>query len=169
MLSGFIPGVPAEHADAEGRGKLHVSGCASGEADDSGAGGGDEGGVKLASASEAADVEVNEGDEDEGEAGGGQSRGPVVDAEFFEGEHGAPVVEGWFFEPGLSPKHGRDVVVALEHFARHLRITRFVRADQSKARAAKDGNEAIEKKNAVRMKRVAASSTVSKTGKRESM
>ena len=38
---GFIPGIPAQHADAERRGQLHICGCAARETDDSGAGDGD--------------------------------------------------------------------------------------------------------------------------------
>ena len=38
FLAGFVPGVPAEHADAEGRSELHVGGGSAGEADDGDAG-----------------------------------------------------------------------------------------------------------------------------------
>ena len=72
LAVGLIPCIPAQHADAEGRGELHVGRCAARKADDSGAGGGDERGVKLASAAEAADVEIDERDQDEGEAGEGR-------------------------------------------------------------------------------------------------
>ena len=34
FLAGLVPGVPAEHADAEGRGELHVGRGSAGEADD---------------------------------------------------------------------------------------------------------------------------------------
>ena len=158
---GFIPGVPAEHADTEWRGELHVGRCAAGESDDAGAGGGDEGRVELASGAEAAHVQVDEDDQGEGEAGRGQAGGPIVNAEFPEGEHGAPVIEGRFFEPGLAVEDRGDEVVAGEHFAGDLGVARLIGADQPEGRAAEDGNESIKEekggqpKESKRLQRVA--------------
>ena len=108
LLAGLVPGVPAEHADAEGRGELHVGGGAAGEGDDGDAGDGDEGGVEVAAGAEASQVQEDEDDEEGGAGGGGQAGGPVGDAELLEEAHGAPVVEGGLFEPGLAVEDGRD-------------------------------------------------------------
>ncbi len=106
FFAGLVPGVPAQHADAEGSGELHVGGGSAGEADDGDAGGGDEGGVEVASGAEAPHVEEDEDDEDEGGGGGGEASGPVGDSELLEEAHGAPVVEGRLFEPGLAVEDG---------------------------------------------------------------
>ncbi len=74
LFAGLVPGVPAQHADAEGRGELHVGGGSAGEGDDADAGGGDEGGVEVASGAETPHVEENKDDEGEG-AGGGREAG----------------------------------------------------------------------------------------------
>ena len=103
---GLIPGVPAEEADGERRGHLHVGGSAAGEADDAGAGDGNEGGVEVAAGPESAHVQVNERHHDEGEGGRGQARAPVVDAELLKDEHGAPVVKGGLFQPGPAVEIG---------------------------------------------------------------
>ncbi len=108
FFAGLIPGVPAEHADAEGCGELHVGGGSAGEADDGDAGDGDEGGVEVASGAESPHVEEDEDDEGEGGGGGGKAGGPVGDAELLEEAHGAPVVEGGFFEPGFAVEDGGD-------------------------------------------------------------
>ncbi len=108
LLAGLVPGVPAEHADAEGRGELHVGGGSAGEADDSDAGGGDERGVEVASGAESPHVEEDQDDEDEGAGGGWEAGGPVVDAELLEEAHGAPVVEGGLLEPGLAVEDWGD-------------------------------------------------------------
>ena len=143
LAVGFVPRVPAEHADAEGRGQLHVGGGAARKAENRGAGGGDQRRVQLPSVAEAPDVQVDEHHQHEGEAGRGQTGGPVVDAKFAEGEHGAPVVEGRFFQPGMRPQNRSDVIATREHLARHLRVTGFVGADQAEAVAAEDRHEAV--------------------------
>src|SRR3981081_1023629 len=106
LLAGLVPGVPAEHADAERGGELHVGGGSAGEGDDSHAGDGDESGVEMASGAEPPHVEEDEDDEGEGGGGGGEAGGPVGDAELLEEAHGAPVVEGGFLEPGVAVKDG---------------------------------------------------------------
>ena len=108
LFAGFVPGVPAEHADAEGRCELHVGGGSAGEADDGDAGDGDERGVEMASGAEAPHVEEDKDDESEGGGGGGKTGGPVGDAELLEEAHGAPVVEGGLFEPGLAVEDWGD-------------------------------------------------------------
>ena len=108
LFAGFIPGIPAEHADAEGRGELHVGGGAAGEAEDGDAGDDDERGVEMAAGAESSEVEEGEQDEEAGAGGGGQAGGPVGDAELLEEAHGAPVVEGGLFQPGLAVEDGRD-------------------------------------------------------------
>ena len=152
---GLIPGVPAEQADGERRGHLHVGGRAAGEADDAGAGDGNEGGVEVAAGAESAHVQVNERHHDEGEGGRGQARAPVVDAELLKDEHGAPVVEGRLLQPGPAVEIGGNagaqlalegvgVVEAGEHFMGDLGIAGFVGADQAKAIAAQQGGDAID-------------------------
>ncbi len=106
FLAGLVPGIPAEHADAERRGELHVGGGPAGEADDGDAGDGDESGVEMASGAEPPHVQEDEDDEGERGGGGGKTGGPVGDAELLEEAHGAPVVEGGLFEPGLAVEDG---------------------------------------------------------------
>ena len=106
--AGLIPGVPAEQADGQGRGHLHIGGRAAGEADDAGAGDGDERRVEMAAGAESSHVQVDEANHDEGEGGGGQAGAPVVDAEVLKEEHGAPVVEGGLLKPGTAVEIGRD-------------------------------------------------------------
>ena len=155
--AGFVPCVPAEHSDGKGRGELHVRGCAAGEAEDADAGSRDECGVKVATATETAHVEIGEADQPESEADGGQAGDPVMDAELTKGVHGAPVVEGWFFEPGFAVEVGGDAGGKLfaegvglceldEHFVGDLRVTWFIRADQTQAGPAEDGGGAVEDK-----------------------
>ncbi len=138
------------------------------------AGGGDEGGVEVASGAEAPHVEEDEDDEGEGRGGGGKTGGPVGDAELLEEAHGAPVVEGGFFEPGFAVEDRGDgaagdavegvanvfrakaagdhlgvddvagVGVRGEHLAGDLSVSRLVRADEAELVAAEDGNEAEE-------------------------
>ena len=105
---GFVPGIPAEQADGEGRGHLHVGGGAARKADDAGAGHGDERRVEVAAGAESSHVQVDERHHDEGEAGRGQARAPVVHAEFLKDEHGAPVVERRLLKPGMAVEVGRD-------------------------------------------------------------
>jgi len=108
FFAGFVPGIPAEHADAEGCGELHVGGGSAGEADDGDAGDGDECGVEMASRAESPHVKEDEDDKGECGCGGGQAGGPVGDAELLEEAHSSPVVEGGFFEPGLAIEDGGD-------------------------------------------------------------
>ena len=103
FLVRLIPGVPAEHADAEGRGQLHIGRGSAGEADDAGAGGSNQCGIQLASGPEAAQVQIDQRDQDESEAGRRETRRPVVYAELEEGKHGPPVVESGLFQPGMAP------------------------------------------------------------------
>jgi len=142
----LIPGVPTEHADTERGGQLHVRGGATGKAEDARAGSGDERGVELAAIAKATDMQVDEHDQHEGKAGRGKACGPVMDAELAEGEHGAPVVKGRLFKPGMPPEHGRDVIVAGEHFASDLSVTRLVGTDEAEAIATKDGHQSVEEK-----------------------
>ncbi len=72
LLVRLIPGIPAEHADAEGRGHLHIGGGAAGEADDAGARGGNQRGIQLAPGPEAAEVQIDQRDQDESKAGRGR-------------------------------------------------------------------------------------------------
>ena len=178
FFAGFVPGVPAEHADAEGRGELHVGGGSAGEGEDADAGGGDEGGVEVASGAESAHVEVDEDDEGERSGGGGEAGGPVGDAELLEEAHGAPVVEGGLFEPGLAVEDGGDgsadeavvgvaeggegeaagndlgvdfvagVGVGGEHLAGDLGVAGLVCADEAELVASEEGNEAVEEEEA---------------------
>ena len=71
FLAGLVPGVPAEHADAEGCGELHVGGGATGETEDGKRRDRDEGGVEVTSGPKAPHVQEDEEDE-EGCAGGGR-------------------------------------------------------------------------------------------------
>ncbi len=144
FLVGLIPGIPAEHADAEGRRHLHIGRCAAGKADDAGARSGNQSGIQLASRAEAAHMQINQGDQDESKTGGREPRRPVVDPELQKGEHGAPVVERGFFQPGMAPKNGSDVVVAEQHLAGNLRVAGLVGANQAEPIAAEDRHQSIE-------------------------
>ena len=176
LFPGFVPCVPAEHADAEGCGELHVGGGAAGEADDGDAGDGDEGCVEMAPGAESTHVEEDEDDEGEGGGGGRETSGPVRDAEFLEEAHGSPVIEGGFFEPWLavedrSDGSGGDAVeggadifgaqapgdhlgvngvagvgVGGEHLAGDLCVTGLIGAYEAELVAAEDGNETVEQK-----------------------
>ena len=103
LLVRLIPGIPAEHADAEGRGQLHIGRGSAGEADDAGAGSGDQCGIQLAPGPEAAQVQIDQRDQDESETGRGKTRRPVVYAKLQEGKHGPPVVERGLLQPGMAP------------------------------------------------------------------
>ena len=95
---GFVPGIPAEQADGQRRGHLHIGGSASGKADDAGASDSNEGGIQVAARPKSPHVQVDEAHHDEGEGGGGQASAPVVDAEILKEEHGAPVVKCRFLQ-----------------------------------------------------------------------
>ena len=128
----------------------------------------------MASGAESPHVEEDEDDEREGAGGGGETGGPVGDAELLEEAHGAPVVEGGFFEPGLAVEDGGDgaageavegvadvleaeaarddlgvdgvagVGVRGEHLAGDLGVAGLVGADEAELIAAEDGDEAVE-------------------------
>src|ERR1700722_11466363 len=66
FFAGFVPGIPAEHADAEGRGELHVGRGSSREADDAQAGGRDEGRVEMAAGAESPHMQEDKDDECQG-------------------------------------------------------------------------------------------------------
>ncbi len=138
-------------------GHLHVGGGAAGKADDAGAGHGDQGGVEVPAGAESSHVQVDQGRHDEGEAGGGQARAPVVHSEFLEHKHGAPVVEGRFLEPGVTVEVGSDTgaespfegmrrVESVQHLMSDLGIARLVRAHQAQPVSAQDRSQSIEKK-----------------------
>ena len=108
LFAGFIPGVPAEHADAEG-----AASCMSVEAPRE----------KLSMATEERVMRAasrwppgrkrrmcrkDEEDEEAGTGGGGEPGGPVGDAELTKEAHGSPVVEGGLFKPRLAVEDGRD-------------------------------------------------------------
>jgi hypothetical protein len=99
---GLVPGVPAQKADGQRRGHLHIGGSAAGKAHDAGAGDGDQRRVQMAARTKAPHMQVDERHHDEGEGGRGQARRPVVHAEVLEDEHRPPVVERGLFQPGLA-------------------------------------------------------------------
>ena len=66
------------------------------------AGRGDQRRIELASGPEAPHVQEDQHDQQERAGGGGQSRGPVGDAELLEEAHGAPVVERRFLQPRMA-------------------------------------------------------------------
>src|SRR5450631_1060338 len=63
LLARFVPRVPTEHSNAERRGELHIGGSATGEADDSNAGCGDQRSIELASRAETPHVEEDHDDQ----------------------------------------------------------------------------------------------------------
>src|SRR5215470_10529165 len=65
-------------------------------------------------------------------------------AEFAKREHRPPIVERRFLQPRRAIKDRRNVIVAIEHLARHLRISGFVRPYQPDAVAAENGNQSVE-------------------------
>ena len=66
LLPGLVPGIPSEHADAEGCGKLHIGGGSAGEGGDAQTGSGDEGGIEMPAGAESPHVQEDEDDEEEG-------------------------------------------------------------------------------------------------------
>src|ERR1035438_1869077 len=151
---GFVPRVPAEKANGQWRGHLHVSGCATRKADDAGACHGDQRCVQMATRPEAAHVEVNEADHDEGERCGGQAGAPVMDAKFLKEQHGPPVVKGRLLQPGMAVEirgyagaelfydSGRGVN-PVKHLMGNLGITGLVGAQQKKKKENKIGRKAV--------------------------
>ena len=93
---------------------------------------------------EAAQVQIDQRDQDERETGRGETRRPVVYAKLEEGKHGPPVVESGLLQPGMAPQNRGDVVMADEHLAGNLRIPGFVGANQSEPISAEDRHQSIE-------------------------
>ena len=108
LLAGFIPGVPAEHADGKGSGELHVGRGTARESNDGGCGGGDEGGIQVAARPKAPHVQKDEEHHAERAGGGRQARNPVLNAELLEKAHGAPVIERRLFQPGVAVQDRRN-------------------------------------------------------------
>jgi hypothetical protein len=92
-------------------------------------------------------MQVDQDDEGKREAGRGQPRRPVVDAELLEGEHGAPVVERGFLKPGLAVEHRGDEVVTDEHFTRDLGVTWLIGPDQAEAGTAEDRHQPVKQQD----------------------
>jgi hypothetical protein len=67
-----------------------------------------------------------------------------VNAEFAEREHGAPVIERRFLQPGFAVEDRGDKVVAGEHLAGDLGVTGFVGSDETERGAAEYRHEPIE-------------------------
>ena len=64
--------------------------------------------VDVSAGAESSHMEIDEPHHDEGEGGRRQSGAPIVDTEVLKEEHGAPIVEGGLFKPGVTVEIGRD-------------------------------------------------------------
>ena len=101
----------------------------------------------MASGTEAAHVQIDQADHDEGEGGRGQPGAPVMHPELLKEEHRPPVVKGRLLQPGqaveiggyagaeLVFKRGRGIH-PVEHLVGNLGIARLVRAYQPQPIAA---------------------------------
>src|SRR5437899_208155 len=136
----FVPCVPAEQCDGESGGQRHVGRSGTCKSNDGGATSRDEGAVEFTAGSKPAEEEVDGCDEHGGVEGGGHAGGPVRNAEGAERQHRLPVVQHRLFQPRLALQRRRNPIGAIEHFARHLRVTWFVGAEQT------ERPEAIEEK-----------------------
>ncbi len=67
--AGLVPGIPAQHADAERGGELHIGGSAAGEAENARAGGGKQRGIEVAAGPEPLHMQVDKDDQRERDGG----------------------------------------------------------------------------------------------------
>ncbi len=144
MPPAFVPAIPAEQCNRKAGGKWHVRSGGVGESNYGGATGGNKSAVKFAAGAEAPQEKINGCHEQGGIEGGGQTGSLVGDAKNAERQHGFPVIQHRFFQPRLALQSGRHPIGALKHFARHLRVTRLIGADQTK------GSEPIEEKKSAK-------------------
>ena len=91
-------------------------------------------------------MQVDENNKRQSEAGRGETRCPIVDAELTEREHGAPIKQRRLLEPRFPVEDGRDVIVADQHLARDLRVAGLIRSNKSQAIATEDRDQAIKEK-----------------------
>jgi len=146
LLVRLVPGIPAKHPYAERRSQLHVGRSSAREANNAGAGSGDQGGIQLASGPESTQVEIDQRDQDKSETGRRKTRRPVVDTKLQKSKHGPPVIKRGLLQPGMAPEYGSHVVVPAQHLPGNLRIPWFVGADQSQPISAEDWHQSIEQK-----------------------
>ena len=118
---------------------------------------GDQRRVQMAAGAESPHMQVDEHHHQEGEAGRGQARAPVVHAELLEDEHRPPVVERRLLQPGVAVEIGGDAgaqfalqrvrrVEPVQHLVRDLRIARLIGAHQAQPVAAHQRRLPIKKK-----------------------
>src|SRR6266404_5827441 len=136
----FVPCIPAEQCDGECGGQRHVGRSGTRKSNDGGATSCDESAVEFTSGAETAEEEVDGCDEHGGVEGGGHAGSPVRNAEGTERQHRLPVIQRRLFQPRLALQRRRNPIGAIEHFARHLRVTWLVGAEKT------ERPEAIEEK-----------------------
>ena len=90
----------------------------------------------------AAQEKINGDHHQRGIQRGRKAGSPVADAENAVGQHGLPVIEGGFFQPGLAAERGRNPVVTGKHLSRYLRVTRLVGPEQAKIAETEEKQEA---------------------------
>ena len=153
----LVPCVPAQQANCQGRGHLHVRRRTAGKADDSRARHRDQRRVQVPSRPESSHMQVDESHHDEGEGGRGQPSAPVRYAEVLKKKHGPPVVKRRLFQPWMAIKIGGYAggkpilqrvcrVEAAQHLMRNLRVAGFVRAHQAQTIAAQVRRHSIKQK-----------------------
>ncbi len=145
FLVRLVPRIPAQHANAERRRKLHIRRGAARKRDNARAARRDQSSIQLPAGPEAPDMQVDQRYKDERKARRGQARRPVVHAKLLERKHRPPVVQRRLLQPWLAVKNRCDVVVAPQHFARNLRVARFIRAHQPEAVTSENRHQSVEK------------------------
>ena len=128
-----------DHGDGEHAGERHVCGGGVGKADHA-----DGRGKKKENPARgfcAVDTPGQPGHGESGEKGGeraGKARSSFADAEEFEAESGAPVIEDGLFKPRLAIEARRDPIAGFRHVASNPGVARLVRSDEA------DGAEIVE-------------------------
>ena len=143
-IARLIPAEPGEQREAEGRGEQHIRGGGTGEAEDEDGRGDHQCGVEAGFMADAAHGKKGSEDKQGSGDGGWNSGGPVGDSEDGVGEHLSPVEEDGLLQPSVTVEDGGDPVMAGEHFAGDLRVTRFVGAKESDAGEAEEEEKSAE-------------------------
>ena len=132
LLFPDVPAVPAQHGDRGHHRQRHVGGSAAAVADDHGGRCGDERRVELHAAAEAPHPDIDEDDQQGREHRSRQTRRDVGHfARRLVSEHGAPVIQRRFLQPGVSVQDGGNPIVPRQHLARDLRVARLIGAQQT--------------------------------------
>jgi hypothetical protein len=125
-----------DHSDRERAGKGHIRGSGVRKADHADSGGKKKEQPARGFSAVAAPGEPGHGQRGEKRSdGAGETRGSFADAEEFEAEGGAPVIEDRLFEPRFAIETGSDPIAGFGHVPGDPGVAGFVRS--SKADGAK--------------------------------